>query len=258
MKHYIPSRFNDGDVAGHQITGGKSVTGLWQDIYEASAVQHFDIGTRLQLDERVFRYACASVAFTTAMKAVHNTHAEADYNTAAVAYPVGTTTLTILNTAGTVVADFFKGGYVWIMDLVTPLYHMYRIKSNTIFNSTTSIDVTLEQPLHHAVPASTFTCMWRSPWAQVSPANSEYQAMVGINLIPVPINNYFWAQTWGPCFGTASSTIPGAASADRGVYYSTDGALLCGHDAGNRQRGGFVLSNTSGGGDQFYMLTICP
>jgi len=195
------------------------------------------------------------------MKAGHNASAESDYNTDAVAYAAGHTgAIRILDT-NTRAVHYFQNGYCWVMNLVSGVYQFLKIKDSDL-GTAAHVDIYLYDPLPFAIPASTFTACQRNPFASVSFANSEFMAQICVPLIPVTTAYYFWGQTWGPCFGTAQSAIPGALAGDREVYYGTDGALMAGQDVDAlvvmRQRGGFVISNTTGGGDQFYMLQITP
>ena len=257
--HYYPHYNSDGVLSDHNLSDGLIAGGVWQNIYEQSATQNFPIGTRLQLHDRTFYYARGSGTTAVAMKAGHNDSAESAYNTDAVAYPVGHTgAIRILDT-NTRAAHYFQNGYIWIMGAT--VFQLLKIRDSDL-GTAAHVDIYLYDPLPTAVPASTFTCCHRNPYACVTFTNSEHMAMIGVPLIPVTTGYYFWIQTWGPCFGTASSAIPGALAGDREVYYATDGALMAGQDVDAltvmRQRAGFIISNTTAGGDQFYMLQITP
>jgi len=196
------------------------------------------------------------------MKAGHADCVEVDVNTAAAAYAAGVQEIVVLD-LDTRAANYWQNGYVWVMNLVSGVYQHLKIKSSdAAVAADNQVTIQLYDPLPFAIPASTFVALHQNPWSNVAFGNSEYMAMICVPLIPVTASYYFWGQTWGPCFGTASSAIPGAASGDREVYFATDGALLAGVDIDAlnymRQRAGFVLSNTTSGGDQFYMLQITP
>ena len=70
------------------------------------------------------------------------------------------------------------------------------------------------------------------------------------------------ADRTGGKIGTAFNAVPGAVASDREVYFNSDGALIAGNETVletvGPQRAGFIISNTEGGGDQFYMLQITP
>lgn len=258
--HYIPTLDSCGALEQH-VLSHPSLTGRWQSPYEQSAIKNFPIGTRLQLHDRTFYYCLAAGTTAVAMKAGHNSILGADVNTDAVAYAAGETEIVILDTADRVV-NYYENGYLWVMNLTSGVYQMLKIKESDVAASVDSVTIRLWDPLPFAIPASTFVSARPNPFSAVTFTNSAYEAQVCVPLIPVTTAYYFWGQTWGPCYGTAMSAIPGAASADREVYFNGDGALIAGADTVLEtrvpQRAGFVLSPTSTGGDQFYMLQITP
>ena len=250
--HYYPHYGSDGVLADHNLSDGLIPGGVWQNLYEQSATQNFPIGTRLQLHDRVFYYALACGTTAVAMKAGHNDGAESAYNTDAVAYAAGHVgTIRVLDT-NTRAVHYFQNGYLWIMNLVSGIYQLLKIKDSAL-GTAAHVDLTLYDPLPFEVPASTFTCIHRNPFASVSFTNSTGKAMIGVPLIPVTTACYFWIQTWGPCFGTAFNAVPGAVASDREVYFNSDGALIAGNETVLEtvvpQRAGFIISNTEGGGD---------
>ena len=256
--HYYPDYGSLGTVADHCLSDAVLSGARFQGIYEQSVTQNFPIGTRLQLHDRTFYYAKAGGTTAVAMKAGHNEVAESAYNTAAVEHTAGTKEIVVLDTNSRA-AHYFQNGYIWIMGAT--IFQLLKIKDNAA-GSAVSVTLELYDPLPTTVAASTFTCCHRNPFSNITFTNSSKRAMIGVPLIPVTSAYYFWIQTWGPCFGTAMSAIPGAASADREVYFNGDGALIAGADTVLEtqvpQRAGFIISNTTAGGDQFYMLQITP
>lgn len=231
-----------------------------QGILQESAVQYYPIGLRYAKDDRVFRYSKAGGALT-AMKAGHQGHVATECNTVAVAYAAGATKIAILDGDVTHGVDYYANGYIWIMDLVTGIFRMHRIKSSTASNGT-SVTLTLDDPLTHDVGASTWITAWPSIYSNILGGDSTKMSNVVVPLIPVTSDYYFWGQTWGPCFGTAFNVVPGVNDNQREVYFNIDGALMAGDDLSLdttvRQRAGFILTNTTPGGDQFYMLQLAP
>ena len=261
--HYYPDYESDGLLSSHEIDNGLVSGGVWQSLYEQSLTQNFPIGTRLRIQDRTFYYCkAASVGTLVAMKAGHADCVEVDVNTAAVAYAAGVKEIIVLDT-DTRAENYWQNGYCWVMNLVSGVYQHLKIKSSdAAIAADNQVTIQLYDPLPFAIPASTFVALHQNPWSNVAFGNSEFMAMICVPLIPVTASYYFWGQTWGPCFGTAQSAIPGALAADREVYFGTDGALMAGQDVDAlvvmRQRAGFIISNTTGGGDQFYMLQITP
>jgi hypothetical protein len=233
---------------------------MLQGILEQSAVQKYPIGFRHADGDRVFHYSKAG-GDLTAMKAGHQGHVAFEGNTRAVVYAAGTYEVAILDGDASHGVDYYKNGYIWIMDLVTGIFRMHKIKSSTASNST-YVTLTLYEALTHEVGASTWTTAWPCIYSNVLPDASTKMSNVCVPLIPVTSSYYFWGQTWGPCFGTAFNVVPGLNDNQREVYFNIDGALMAGDDLSLdttvRQRAGFILTNTTPGGDQFYMLQLAP
>lgn len=258
--HYIGGEYqSEGIRVGHSLSH-PSLTGAWQSPYQQSITQNFPIGTRLQIEDRVFYYCQAADTLATAMKAGHCSDVEVDVNTEAAITAAGSLTLVILDTA-TRAAHYYQNGYIWIMNTSTGVYQFLKIKdSDAAAAADDQVTLHLYDPLPFAVPASTFTTTHRNPYAAVSMTTTSFMSMVCVPLIPVTTSYYFWGQTWGPCYGTAMSAIPGAASGDRSVYFNGDGALINGASltTNGAQYAGYVLSNTTSGGDQWYQLMLAP
>jgi len=262
---YQPNRAKDGVIVDQILSGGHMLAGgRLQDIHEQSAVQNYDIGTRLVLDDRVFRY-CKAGGDLVAMKAGHNGNGPTECNSAAAEYAAGTFEVTILDTTARV-KDYYKNGYLWIMTAAA--YQLYRIKSSAV-GAGVSVKLTLYEALKTKVPASTWCTAWPNIYSNILGTTSGRMSNVIVSLIPVTSGYYFWGQTWGPCFGTAFNTVPGRNDNDRELFFNTDGALMSSKDvdwtAGNPlpQRAGFLITNTSPwngeeGGDQLYMLQLSP
>jgi len=275
---YQPKRAKDGIIVDQILTAGHmKPLGKIQDVHEQSTVQNYDIGTRLVMDDRVFRY-CKAGGNLKALMAGHCGVMPREGNCDAVDYPVGSFTITIPENANgakyaeEAVKDYWKEGYIWIQ---TDPQQMIRIKSSAAAVGG-FITLTLWEPLKVQVLGSgSGTDRWITAWANlysdILPTNSARMSNIVVPLISVTSGNYFWGQTWGPCFGTVVSTKPGAADGDREVYYNIDGALVTGADVaatGLAQRAGFLITNTSpwtnadgnpeAGGDQFYMLQLSP
>lgn len=282
MFRYQPTRKKGGIILDQILTGGRMLAGgKIQDVHEQSAVQNYDIGTRLVMDDRVFRYSKAG-GDLVAMMAGHCGVMPREGDCDAVTYAVGTFLMTIpVNILGTKHAeeatkDYWKEGYIWIQ---TEPKQLIRIKSNLVavdeagkFITATLWEALKVQVLGEGDGTDRWITAWPNIYSDILPTNSGRMSNVVVSLIAVTSGNYFWGQTWGPCFGTQTSTKPGLASGDREIYFGADGALITGVDVhsagGNAQRAGFLITNTSPwtkadgnaelGGDQFYMLQLSP
>jgi len=261
---YNPKLKKDGIIVDQIITGGHMLAGgTLQQVHESSTVQNYDIGTRLVMDDRVFRY-CKAGGNLTAMKAGHCGNLPTECNTAAVEYKAGTYEITILDTTVRAV-DYYKEGYIWLM--VAGAYELYRIK-NSAAGAGVSVKLTLYQALLADVPASTWGTTWPNVYVDIELTSNGFTSVVVFPLRAVASGSYFWGQTWGPCFGTVYSEVPGRAGGDREIYFNIDGALKASVDVAPEstnpipQRAGFLITNTTPGGagfgDQLFMLQISP
>jgi len=283
--HYIPILGSTGIVVDHQLSGG-TLEGKWQSIYEESAIQNFPIGTRFQLDDRVFRYCKATTALR-ALNGAKNANYPREGSTAAVVYVAGTDQVTLaMNDHGTdyvaeQVADYWKDGYIWIMypSDTTQYGQIYRIKSSSVAFGTIPakyVTLTLYEALKATIAASSWHTAWANPYSNVKKSDSARMSVICVPLIPVTSGYYFWGQTWGPIFMSCSHAAPGLTDNDREIYFheSREGEIVPGSQvvftAGQpfNQRAGFLLTNTTPwtnvgdasepGGDSFIMLQLAP
>ena len=161
MKFYNPKRKHMGIQIDQILSGGGILPGRpLQQIQEESATQNYDIGTRLVEGDRVFRYCKAGTAIV-AMMAGHCGNLPTEVNTHAVISAAGTDEITILDTtaAGSRPVDYYAGGYIWVMNLVSSVFEMLHIKGSTVGDGT-SITLTLVEPLIVAIPATTWITAW--------------------------------------------------------------------------------------------------
>jgi hypothetical protein len=243
------------------VSGGvehNKISGPSPLVYEDSTVQKYDLGTRLSVDERVFRYARAG-ALLQRHDGASNFDAwsltnEAPNQSAA----IGATSIQVVNTTGT--ADQYKGGWVAIF---TNRLQVRRILRNDASDGT-DILLYLDGGLETAIVAdSTWVTGYPSIYYDTRQIATEFASVMCVPLCVVESGSYYWGQTWGPCYGRAINTVPGVTSFDREVYFGGNGSLY-GHieaeaaAAGGYQRAGHLLPKTSSGGDQLYMLQLAP
>lgn len=279
------ARGKDGMAAEQIITAGRYLGAGLQDIHEQSVTQKYSIGTRLVMDDRVFRYCRAKEAldaFLGGRADVMPREGAGD----AVAYEVGDTVVSIpMNQYGPdyaleSVKDYWAEGYYWSGVGTPTVGMMHRIKSSAVAAAGTTVltggyvQATLYEALKYAIPASTWQTSWVNPYKTCKHEHSSKMTVICQPLRNITIDYYFWGQTWGPCFGQLYSSAIGRTAGDRMVYYRSDGSLCAGVDvtyttgSAHLQCAGFVISNTEAwtnqdngaesGGDQFYMLQLSP
>lgn len=251
-------------LGGRQFSAGNMIRNrVFQDIHEVSAIANFTLGTRMVMDDRVFRYCYAEVGMY-AMKSAHCNVVPVEVTTDSVVRYIGSKEITILDTEVRAV-DYYKDGYIWIMK--DGHYQFYRIKSSAVGDGV-SVTLTLWEILRTDIRNGVTISAWPCIYGQMGGGDSSYKSIIAVPLVKVDSERYFWGQTWGPIFGTVSNSQPGITPLDRELYFDTDGELISSIDldfsAGNPfpQRAGFLISNSSPGGagygDQLYMLQISP
>jgi len=266
MHRYEPIKKKVAGVFDQLLTAGhKLPTGSIQRIHEQDTVQNYTIGTRLVMDDRVFRYCKAGSALRdllSGMCAISQT----EVYTHATASPVGSYSVTILDTTVRA-ANYYAGGYIWIMRYApgtTGIGQLHRIKSSAA-GVGVSVALTLEEPLAVECGASTWITAWPSIYSNIQLGILPKASLVCIPLIEVASGSYFWGQTWGPIFVQCGYS-PGSKNYDRELYWKSDHyGVLPGSEvvftAGSSipQRVGFLLPDTAVvGTDNFMMLQISP
>ena len=190
----------------------REVTISRQSIYEQSTTKHHEIGTRLRLGDRIFRYAANSTAelapswMTTGPTTVGN------YNNVSVTTSATAGQMYVDITAGATACteNQFAGGYLWFNAGGTTIGEgcAYKIKSHLAVSAAGgTMRVHLYDPLATALTATTTkaTC-YANPWSAVvvHPATTPTNRPTGVPLITVTaststITYYCWLQTGGFC-----------------------------------------------------------
>jgi len=192
-----------------------------QGIYEVSATAKAELGFRIEVGERVFRYAYAGGVALAAGKLVAPTGYPVEANkTVGTAAAVGTKSIPNVTTAAAQLN--LAGGYMVVND-VDGQGLTYGIKSSAANADTaTSTDLVLYDPIVTALTTSSQVELFSSKYYDLDISATITDTIAGIPPIPVALNNYFWLQTWGPC-----ACLVGATTAGGGllVPHTTDGSV---------------------------------
>ena len=194
-----------------------------QGIYEANATQVAEIGQRILVGDRVFRYAYAGGVALIAGTLVKSAQVPAEVNKAvAAAAAIGAKSVTVTTAAAQL---YLAGGYMVVND-VTGEGHCYKIKSS-VANATTatSTDITLYDPLAVALTTSSEVELYGSLYYDLDLSATVTDQISGIPPIAVTANYYFWLQTWGPCAALVGATT---AAGDMLTPHTTDGSVCPG------------------------------
>lgn len=186
-----------------------------QGIYEESSTKKARIGERLQVGDRVFRYASsgeALIAGVFAQMALVGGATTTLQTTrpVAVAAAIGDNRIytTALTTAQA--ANLFEDGWVVIHDDSAVACFLYRIKGNSaLATSGTSSYLELYDDLHIALTTSDQLEIMTNPFKSViavPSATALTGGLAGVPPIAITSAYYFWIQTWGP-----AAVLPSAA-----------------------------------------------
>lgn len=245
---------------------------MLQGIHESSSTQNYPVGMRYAIDERVFRYCLAAdVALAGNLAAFWGW---SNRNLVAVNHVVlpqvtvvGSTTVVITDATATL--NEYRNGWLFIHRAAGYQNQGYRIRGNTA-----SVGGLVTLSLYEAIiVASSVGCsvyVHRNIYDNVGYPGVTlpigYETIVCVPWLAPVRNEYFWGQTWGPCWGFYSSIEPGATLYTREVDFLPNNGSLILHSqvAGyglniSAQRAGYILPRTEAGdGNCFYMLQLSP
>jgi len=253
----------------------RGITVVAQDLLELSTTQKHKLGERLVRDERVYRYAYNQTEQLVNLAASVIYPKEDGVAGATTVHDAGNYEVTMgsVDTATSVAADYFAGGYLCYRS--TRLY-THKIKSHPAADNAAELVLTLETPIvgHTITDATTTLHVYRSIWntrgtlAGDGAGFGEHCCFLGqaAGGQVVPASRYYWLQTWGPIISSQVDFYGAAAGGTREVTAISSGALQMGASNGN-QRVGFLLPDTYtlgtagaalGDADHLVMLQICP
>ena len=244
-----------------------------QGILEVSRTPIYPIGKRLPLDERVFHYCKSGLTYVGGFRGWGNdNHVAVDEVVLPAEVPAGSITLLVTDATGALAHDYKDG---WLLCHRPAGYNnqMYRIKDNdaTVAGVTR---IYLYQPTAYIMPATFTVYIHKNIYSKVmrigineaGVAIPDWRTVVCVPWIDLVLGDYFWGQTWGPCWGFYSVAEPGIAQYRRDLYFSSDGCLvtadeLVGAGYGNygARHAGVILPRTAlADGSCFYMLELAP
>lgn len=226
-----------GKVNWHLGPGAVSPGG--QSINKSSSVQLADLGQRLVVGDRVFRYAqlgaiaavqgdllqfpASSVkGFCELLATGGNTDGS------------GGKTFTFY-CATSHAADFFAEGMLISQSgTAGNLGAFYRIKTHASVSDTANATLVLYDALQKAVNVTDKWSVYQNPYKLVTQNTAGTVAAVGVLACPATTNDYVWIQTWGPC-AIKSQTAVGGVVVGNQLGAAATGAAV-----------GFIATGTGG------------
>jgi len=182
-----------------------------QSIYEESTTKKAQLGTKLEVGERTFRYAKAG-ATGLGVKAGQVCCSVIDlslHGGTYVSFAVATTGATTLyaTATGTFAANVFDDGFV-VFGGGTRAGEVYKVKSHG--TGVAAVPFVLYDPIVGTVTATSLGAIIPSKY--VMEVSTAGQGPAGVSMIDVTAGNYFWAQVKGPA-GVIAAATPGPYSA---------------------------------------------
>ncbi len=197
------------------INYGPGAVVVNQGIYEASSTKKARIGERLQVGDRVFRYALAGGALTAGIFAQTPTLGGAvttlqNSSAVTVAAAAGERRVYVNAVTTAQAADLFIDGWALIFDASATACFLYHIQGNSAL-ATTGVTsyIDLYDDLHVALTTSDQISLLVNPFKSVvtvASATTLTGPLAGVPQIAITDAYYFWLQTWGPC-----AVLPSAA-----------------------------------------------
>lgn len=180
-----------------------------QDLFQSSTTQGTDLGGFATTnDGRSFRYvkvgATALVPGTLVQASAEDTSNLQGLSVTAAA--AGVKQITISG-APAVTANALAGGFV-ATTTAAGYGYSYKISSNSVGSASSSLVITLEDPIVVALTTASVVDLIPSPFSGVvvNPATAT-SSIVGAAVSAIPASNYGWVQTHGACPITASAAL---------------------------------------------------
>jgi hypothetical protein len=262
-------------LPGAILAPAVSLTGADQYYDEETAIQNFTLGSRMQVDDRVYYYSRASAAIalpTAAYRlAVSTDQILAINDLLSVGATLAGATQVVVTVGafqgGVVAADELFGGYVEIWPVAGTGFMWRKITANTGTVVGGNITITVDRPMENVVGAASQVSIHPSVYRNVQSAVTAglvgFATVVGLPPRAVQNGYYFWLQTWGPCFIAPTGAWPLSAANRYDVYFHQDGTTAdfnAEYAAGanpSPQRVGYVMGAGNYGCGQV-MLQLCP
>lgn len=177
-----------------------------QDVFTSSSTQQQELGAKLVIGPREFRYVKAGgTALVPGKLQQAPAEVTGDQGLAVAAAAIGATSVTTTSTV-TVTANQYAGG--WVMVTITPGQgYQYKIKSHPAATGAV-VTLQLEDPILVALTTDSRIDLVANPYGGivVNPTTAT-SAPLGVAVYPVAANEYGWIQSKGPAAVLADGSI---------------------------------------------------
>lgn len=226
-------------LPGRIIAPAVSIDGVYQDYDVASDDQHYRIGSRMVVDDRVFHYGRAGNTLDCSRGAKNALPQCVVGAAAVVAITEGAYTIEITVAVtdgalldGAVAEDELVGGYIVIFGTVGEEVNR-RIVGNTERAAPGgAMTVTLDRPCPADIAAPTGEIMaspylnvQTDPFAAPRAGQEQDKSVVGMPPIAATVSQYLWLQTWGPVWIAPSAGV-GVGLNNKLVIFAGNGTIV--------------------------------
>lgn len=210
-----------------------------QSINESSSVQLADLGSRLVVGDRVFRYAqlggIAAVPGQVLQFPASSVKGFCELLATAGNTDASNGKTFTFYCATSHAADFFAEGYIIAQSgTAANLGAVYRVKTHGSVADTTNVLLTLYDGLQKSPNVADKWSIYRNPYKLVTQNTAGTVASAGILSCPATTNDYVWIQTWGPCAVQAQTVAGGVVTGNQFAPAAT-GAVV-----------GYIATGTGG------------
>jgi len=229
--------FQDGSVndSGKVNWRGDQVTApIGQSIYNSSQVQLADLGARMVVGDRVFRYAQLGGIASTPGDVLQTALLPRIPTTGGGTSPAGGRQFVFFNTGSASTLDQYAEGTLHcVSGTAANMGQMYRIRSHASTADGANMTLTLYDPLLTTENVTDLWAIYRNPYKLVTQVTAGLGAVpiAGVLVCAATTNDYVWIQTWGPA-AVKSQTSALAAGP---IYAAATGAAV-----------GFIATGTGG------------
>jgi hypothetical protein len=258
------------------------------DIETVDTVQRYPLGTIFRDGDRSYRYCYANGTVNPEVGAYKakktNTNAAAPTQATAAAqaaaYPgetlaagvVGSTYVTVtidseigILTTGALSENELAGGYIVIGNGSAQHPQIRQIVSHPALAAAGSLTVKIDRPLGVAVTAATTNLeLMECPYycLKADNAGGDYVTYLGVSACVAASGQWFWLQTWGPCWITSDGNTCDSAK-DRTLVWQGNGSVVSSNDItmeSGFQIAGVALDMSGSGASNapFVFLQIAP
>lgn len=177
--------------------GDQATVPIAQGVYQTSSVQLAELGSRLVVGDRVYRYAQAGGAIN-AGDLCQVTVPSQVLVTAGAANPAGGKVFSFYFATSNSAEVYAEGTLISQSGTAANMGQVYRVKSQPIVATTSNADLILYEGLAKAANVTDKWSIFGNPYKGMTQMTAGTAAPIGVAPVLVTSSDYFWLQTYGP------------------------------------------------------------